>query len=192
MSFEALWYSMVSDNGKEPHCTRLSRQPISLQWESAPEIAAAFIEGRAGYRQASITLTREQYWYWPHPLSRSGWWLLPERVARRVFRIVNHASSQACRENAGSASTEQVISVIRRWQRTGTWRRHAILVPRRELIDPVIPRWTTRKRARKPPEGAVCKCGRIWLDGRAAVVCPRMLAHRAMMMSMSREMFLDA
>lgn len=148
MSIEALWYSMFED-GKAPHCTRLSRLPIQDQWLAAIDLAISFARGAAGYRQTFITRTREQYWYWSHPGSRTGWWLIPERVAKRAFQLYRDATTQACRQGGGSANGDDTASVLLRWKDSRAWRRHAAwITPRRDLIPPVIPPLKRRGRPR--------------------------------------------
>lgn len=139
MSVEALWYSMYSAGGKAPHCVRLSRMPMTEQWNAAIDLAISFTTGEAGYRQVFISRTREQYWYWPDARSKSGWWLIPERVAQRAFALEHAACNQVFHVNHGCADQEQVAAVLRQWKRTGAWRGHvAHIVPRRALIKPVI------------------------------------------------------
>ena len=131
MSIEALWYASYRQ-GKPPLCKRLCRMPMQEQWDASIDLALAFAGGSAGFRQASISSTREQYWYWRHPASVTGWWLLTERITRRALSLYRDAIAQACREHAGGATPDQIAGVLASWKRTGAWRKRAVkIVPRR-------------------------------------------------------------
>lgn len=139
MSIEALWYSMYSDSGAAPHCTRYCRLPMWQQWSLTIDIARSFAEAAAGYRNTWIARTRETYWYWPHPLSASGWWLIPYRIQTRVFALYKAAVLQATRRT-GSATCHEIAAVLAAWRRTGVWRRHASRIIPRTARQPSVPK----------------------------------------------------
>lgn len=130
MSIEALWYSMYDPDGNAPHCKRYCRLPMAEQWEMVIGLAISISEGSAGYRKFHIEKTGEVYWYWPHPLSGTGWWLIPERIERRAHALVKLATDEAFRFRS-TVINSQIAVILRRWKRTGAWRRHVWdIVPR--------------------------------------------------------------
>lgn len=147
MSIEAIWYSMYSAEGEAPACTRLARFPMQEQWELTIDLAIAFSRGQAGYRHCTISTTSEQYWYWPtgpasaRPNARkqTGWWMIPDRIARRVFALNQAAVMQACHKT-GRADSRDIVRVLEAWKRSGSWRKYAAsITPRRELSEAMFP-----------------------------------------------------
>lgn len=206
MSIEALWYSMMQ-GVKEPSCARYSRLPMQEQFALTIDLAITWAAGQSGYRNTHITSTREQYWFVApdseataillaaragagrNPAAKlSGWWLIPDRIAKRIFALYDAATREVWRRHGPMASGPQIEAVLRRWKATGAWRRHGSLIPRRELIAPVIPRWsrTGKGRPRKTPEAAVCECGRRWQYGPAVAACRLTETHRARTAQISR------
>src|SRR6185312_11056709 len=119
MSIEALWYKSYS-NGEPPRAKRISRMDMQQQWALTIDLAMCFACDEAGYTAVrSIWKTGEIYWYWPHILSDSNWWLVPERICKRVARLTENAQTQAMRERHRDATR-----VLTRWEKTGAWRRH--------------------------------------------------------------------
>jgi len=151
MTTEEVWYSMYTPGGQPPHCTRLSRLPMDRQWNAPLDFAIGFALGTAGYRQTWITRTREKYWYLD-----GAWWLIPDRIEKRIMALYSDAVTQACMRNRGHADSEEVVAVLRSWRRTGVWRRHvAHIIPRRELITSVIPRGKGKRGKRSVDIAAV-------------------------------------
>lgn len=137
MSIEQIWYWSYDADGQPPHCKRVSRMPMEFQLSLALGLAKAFVLGCAGYRQTWISKTGEKYWYWPHPLSASGWWIIPARVEARAFALVKAATTQALMEYYGKCDETDAAAVLKRWKRTGAWRKHIWnITPRRELLTP--------------------------------------------------------
>jgi hypothetical protein len=132
MTTESLWYSSYSSAGEAPTCKRYCRLPMDQQWSLVIDFAIAYAEGRAGYRQTYIARTREKYWFCPHPLSDTGWWIIPDRIERRVFALNRDAASHVMRNNHGVADSRQIAAALIAWKRSGVWRKHASsIAPRR-------------------------------------------------------------
>lgn len=120
MSIEAAWYAAYRLR-KPPRCRRLSRQPMSRQWEAAIDIAICFYRGEAGYRPSGKnTVTGEYVWLWPQP--DSNWWIIPPRVEKRVFAIVQAAIECEIRSGRGQARQEAINRRLEKWRHTGQWR----------------------------------------------------------------------
>jgi len=104
---------------------------MEQQFDLVIDLAVAFASGSAGYRKFGIALTGEVYWFFPHAMAPSGWWLIPARIQARALRLNECAIDQVIRRNKGRADTAQIVSVLRQWKRTGSWRRHVCtIVPR--------------------------------------------------------------
>lgn len=153
MTVEGLWYASFDASGTQPRPRRFSRLPMGEQWNASIAVAIAFAMGRAGYRQVGcIPLTGERWWYWrsdlaPLPQGTSGdWWLMPARILRRVELLIDRAGRQARRELRRTPSYAEIACVLRRWRRTGCWRRHAMLVSPRSATRPRAPQ---RRRTRR-------------------------------------------
>jgi hypothetical protein len=118
MSVEARWYSSYSAAGEPPKMRRLCRQPMGRQWAAAIDLAIAHHSGEAGYRPAGrIMLTGEEIWLWPQPDGQ--WWLIPHRVSRRCFALI---------EAAIKCGGGDVGRRLRIWRRSGHWRRIAATI----------------------------------------------------------------
>lgn len=123
MNAEALWYSMYDGDGDPPKCKRWSRMPMGVQWDLTIDLAIDWSIGQAGSRPTYISKTHERYWYWPHPLSDTGWWMIPHRVEVRIKRLYTDARAEAFYRRA-SVSPEDVANVLRHWKKSGAWYRH--------------------------------------------------------------------
>jgi hypothetical protein len=133
MSWEGLWYSMYSENGGQPKCRRLNRFSTDIQWNSAVDIAIAVVQGNAGsrsiFRRLNIGYMQivEGYWYWPNPLDQpedTGWWLIPERIERRVRELIDAAIQCEIHRNGGWCEDEDIVRCLRSWRKTKQWRRY--------------------------------------------------------------------
>lgn len=130
MTFEALWYSMYSAGGDAPRCKRYCRLPMDDQWEMVIDLAISVSAGYAGYRKFHIEKTGEVYWYWPHPLSKTGWWLIPKRIESRANALLKQATNEAFRFRS-TVDSAQITTILRRWKSTKAWRHHVWgIVPR--------------------------------------------------------------
>lgn len=126
MTAEELWYCSFRRSGgrnprlEPPKCKRLSRRPHAEQWSAAIDIAIEFAVGRALYRNSSIAMTQERYWWF------SGrWWLIPDRVERRIFALHHSAIMTVIRRGRGSSTPDQVGRLLRQWRNSGAWRKKA-------------------------------------------------------------------
>ncbi len=166
MTWEALWYRMYRDDGQPPKMRRLNRLPTSEQLAAIPDLAIAFVEGRAGYRPVfrSISLGGmrivEEYWYWPNTYNReddTGWWLIPLRTAKRAQELIRRATEHECRRHHGGCHGEQIAQRLRVWQRRGQWRRY---LPVRALDSQGYGAWYQQtfeppvRRRRRPKKAA--------------------------------------
>lgn len=159
MSIESWWYSDFRD-GKPPRCSRLCRMDMQFQFLAAVEIAIDFSMGIAGYRVISITLTREKYWYWAHPQSKTGWWLIPDRVERRAMHLLEMATKTALKPS-GSCQQDAITQMLIRWKKNGHWRNViSHIAPRRgeemesgygQWLASLLPKKGRGKLRKKPP-----------------------------------------
>lgn len=157
MSIEALWYQDHTEDGHEPTCRRLSRLPIEIAFEAAIDLAIDYARGRAGYRSVGRnTVTGEVTWWAPdfQPPARSAtsakseWWMIPGRVDRRALALYSAAIECEIRRTQGTAEAVDIVRRLRRWKRSGHWRRIASgIAPKTVVIAPK--KRTRRKRAAK-------------------------------------------
>jgi hypothetical protein len=109
---------------------------MEAQWNAPLDFAIGFALGTAGYRKTHISLTGEAYWFLD-----DVWWLIPQRIEKRLMKLYGDAVNQACRQNHGHADSEDIVAVLRSWRRTGVWRRHVwYIFPRHFQGTAVIPR----------------------------------------------------
>lgn len=123
-SGEQLWYAMMGLDGPPPKPRRLMRRPMQEQWEAAIRMAAQ----PTSWRRITHSVTGERYIYCHSGDDYEGWWMVPYRIAERIQTLRRTAEQAATRSQNGAAYPSDVVRVLRRWQRTGQWRRHAARV----------------------------------------------------------------
>jgi hypothetical protein len=156
MTTTETYYYQCFKNGEPQLQRRLCRYDLDSQLRAAIEIAIAYSEGHAGYRNIGRSYIGEVTWYvsgWtpegvpPGPRD-TIWWMIPFRVDKRIMALYNAAIDTAIRANKGSAGPAQITGILKKWQRTGHWRRIASqYFPKRGEEKPVYK--TKRRRANR-------------------------------------------
>ncbi len=103
MSWEAYWYAQ--------DCPKVRSCPKKV---SARAIALAHADGSSGYRS-----TGGDIWFLPETVTpKRGWYHLGAALQKEVFRWYKAAIEEACNRNNGSASNEDIVTVLKddTWQ----------------------------------------------------------------------------
>jgi len=178
------YYQACQRDGEPMLQRRLCRYDLETQLRAAIEIAIAFSEGKAGYRNQGKSYIGETTWYvsgWTPEgdvprLRDTVWWMIPYRIDKRIMALYEAARDTVMCADGGKATAERITETLKKWKETNQWRAIvAELFPKR---GDGVPQYKTKKRranriatlretvAARPKQQSIAKAERepTWIE----------------------------